>query len=92
MQKEFLPSARTKVAKPDSVWYYQLKIPVKEYEKRVGGIQNFKSIRFMRMFLTGFEDSVVVRFVQMQMVRADWRRYRNSLKFPPTIGPPTGSN
>lgn len=77
-----------KGAKPDSVYYYQLKIPVKEFEKRVGGIQNFKSIRFMRMFLTGFEDSVIVRILYMNMVRADWRRYPKSLKEPPSIGPP----
>jgi len=74
--------------KPDSVTYYQLKIPIREYQKRVGGITNFKSIRFMRMFMTGFEDSIVVRLLQMQMIRADWRRYQNSLKFPPTIGLP----
>ena len=77
-----------KGAKPDSIRYYQLKIPVREYEKRVGGIQNFKSIRFMRMFLTGFDDSVVVRILYMNMVRADWRRYPKSLKEPPSIGPP----
>lgn len=74
--------------KPDSVTYYQLKIPIREYQKRVGGITNFKSIRFMRMYMTGFEDSIVVRLLQMQMIRADWRRYLNSLKFPPTIGLP----
>jgi cell surface protein SprA len=74
--------------KPDSVTYYQLKIPIREYQKRVGGITNFKSIRFMRMFMTGFEDSIVVRLLQMQMIRADWRRYKNSLKYPPTIGLP----
>lgn len=73
--------------KPDSVTYYQLKIPVRNFTKRVGNIQNFKSIRFMRMFLNGFQDSVVLRFIEMQMIRADWRRYLNSLKYPPTIGP-----
>jgi len=79
-------------AKPDSITYYQLKIPVREYQNRYGGIQNFKSIRFMRMFLTGFEDSVIVRFVTMQMVRADWRRYQKSLKTPPTVGIPPDPN
>ena len=79
-------------AKPDSVTYYQLKIPIREYQKRVGGITNFKSIRFMRMFMTGFEDSVIVRLLEMRMIRADWRRYQNSLKFPPTIGLPPDPN
>jgi cell surface protein SprA len=75
-------------AGPDSVTYYQLKIPVAEYEKAVGGINDFKSIRFMRMFLTGFEDSVVMRFINLQLVRAEWRRYLGDLKYPPTIGLP----
>ncbi len=79
-------------AKPDSVTYYQLKIPIREYQKRVGGISNFKSIRFMRMFMTGFEDSVIVRLLEMRMIRADWRRYQNSLKYPPTIGLPPDPN
>ncbi|MFT5724253.1 MAG: cell surface protein SprA [Bacteroidia bacterium] len=78
--------------KPDSVTYYQLKIPIRDYQKRVGGISNFKSIRFMRMFMTGFEDSVIVRLLEMRMIRADWRRYQNSLKFPPTIGLPPDPN
>jgi cell surface protein SprA len=78
--------------KPDSVTYYQLKIPIREYQKRVGGISNFKSIRFMRMFLTGFEDSVIIRLLEMRMIRADWRRYLNSLKHPPTIGLPPDPN
>ncbi|MBO6518266.1 MAG: cell surface protein SprA, partial [Bacteroidia bacterium] len=77
---------------PDSVTYYQLKIPIREYQKRVGGISNFKSIRFMRMFMTGFEDSIILRLLEMRMIRADWRRYQNSLKFPPTIGLPPDPN
>ncbi|MCB9260908.1 MAG: cell surface protein SprA [Flavobacteriales bacterium] len=78
--------------KPDSITYYQLKIPIREYQKRVGGITNFKSIRFMRLFLTGFEDSIVLRMLNMQMIRADWRRYAGSLKYPPTVGLPPDPN
>ena len=46
----------------------------------------------MRMFMTGFEDSVILRLLEMRMIRADWRRYQNSLKFPPTIGLPPDPN
>ena len=74
--------------KPNEITWYQLKIPIREYEKSIGGIQDFKSIRFMRMVMNGFEDSVVVRFAQIQLVRAEWRRYLKDLKFPPTIGTP----
>ena len=79
-------------ALPNDVTWYQLKIPIRQYEKKVGGIQDFKSIRFMRMFLKGFEDSVVLRFGNLQLVRADWRRYLNTLKFPPRVGPPVDPN
>jgi cell surface protein SprA len=66
----------------EQVKWYQLKIPIREYEKAVGNISDFKSIRFMRMFMTGFDDSIVLRMAQFQLVRADWRRYTNSLKKP----------
>ena len=72
---------------PETVTWYQFKVPIRLYDKRVGGIQDFKSIRFMRLFLKGFEDSVVCRFGQMQLVRADWRRYLKNLNFPPGVGP-----
>lgn len=62
--------------------WYQLKIPVRDPDKVVGGIQDFLSIRFMRMFFKGFEDSVVVRFARLELVRGEWRRYEFSLAEP----------
>lgn len=67
--------------------WYQLKIPIREYEKAVGNISDFKSIRFMRMVMTGFNDPAVLRFGYINMVRADWRRYTNSLKNPGVVVP-----
>jgi cell surface protein SprA len=60
--------------------WYQLKIPVREFQKQVGDISDFKSIRFMRMFLKGFQDSTVLRFAYFQLVRADWRKYIGNLE------------
>ena len=68
------------------VWY-QLKIPVREFEKAVGNISDFKSIRFMRLIMRGFNDSAVLRLGYINMVRADWRRYTNSLKTPGVVVP-----
>src|SRR5690606_19348243 len=36
--------------------WYQFKIPKESYSEAVGGISDFRSIRFIRLFLTGFED------------------------------------
>lgn len=60
----------------DTRWY-KLRIPITEFESTVGNIQDFKSIRFVRMFMTNFADTSVVRFGRLQFVRGDWRRYNN---------------
>ncbi len=66
----------------DSVTWFHFKIPVDEYDDRVGNIQDFKSIRFMRMYMTGFQDSTILRFARLELVRNQWRRYLFSLLQP----------
>jgi cell surface protein SprA len=61
--------------KTSSVNWYQFRIPITDYENVVGGIQDFKSIRFMRLFLTNFADSAIMRFAKLDLVRGEWRRY-----------------
>lgn len=56
--------------------WYQFRIPIGSYDRKIGNIPDFKSIRFMRMFLTGFEDSVVMRFGLMQLTRNVWRKFK----------------
>lgn len=62
--------------------WYQFKIPITEFQNKVGNINDFRSIRFMRMYLTGFEDSVTVRMARLQLGRNTWRRYMYSLLTP----------
>ena len=62
----------------DARWL-QFKIPVSQPENTIGNISDFRSIRFMRMFMTGFSDAVTVRFGALDLVRGDWRRYTNTL-------------
>jgi len=64
--------------KQSQVWY-QFRVPISAYNKKVGDIPDFKSIRFMRMFLTDFEDSVVLRFAKLELVRNNWRRFAYDL-------------
>ncbi len=67
---------------PITVKWYQFKIPVRDPDRIVGNIQDFRSIRFMRMFYKGFEDSIVTRFARLELVRGEWRRYLFSLEEP----------
>ncbi len=62
--------------------WYQFKIPIKNYNHVVGGISDFRSIRFMRMFLAGWSDSVVFRFATLELGRNQWRNYEYSLLTP----------
>lgn len=57
------------------VEWYQFKIPLKDYEKVVGSINGFSSIRFVRMFMTGFKAPTHLRFATLELVRGEWRPY-----------------
>ncbi len=59
--------------------WYQFRIPLDEFESRVGSISDFTSIRFMRMFLTNFQKPIVLRFGNLDLVRGEWRVYEQSL-------------
>ncbi len=73
-----------------TVTWYQFRIPtnvplatfddiaIPEY-KRYNGIADFRSIRFIRMYLQDFSESTVLRFGSLDLVRGDWRRYTQAL-------------
>lgn len=62
----------------DSRWI-QFKIPISQPQDTIGKISDFRSIRFMRMFVTNFTDQVTLRFGALDLMRGEWRRYANSL-------------
>jgi cell surface protein SprA len=66
--------------KTEPVTWYQIKVPIREYEKRIGQILDFKSIRFVRLYMRGFENEQVLRLGAFQLVRADWRKYLGNLQ------------
>ena len=65
---------------PEAVTWYLFRIPVKQPERSVGNINGYKSIRYARMILTGFEQPVVLRLANFRMVGARWRKYEASLR------------
>ncbi|MCH2043465.1 MAG: cell surface protein SprA [Saprospiraceae bacterium] len=77
---------------PDAAYWYQLKIPIDQFTDRVGGIQDFRSIRFMRMYMTGFSDETILRFARLDLIRNQWRRYQRSLALPGALLPSENSN
>ncbi len=63
-------------------YWYQFKIPINEYARKVGNISDFHSIRFIRMYFKGFDNQVVLRFGKLELVRDEWRKFAGSLLGP----------
>ena len=92
--KNYITDKRTVTTKlrngnTESVDWYKFRIPINEYEKIVGTIRDFTSIRFIRMYMTKFQKPITLRFATMQFVRGDWRPYMqpiaSKLNTAPTI-------
>ena len=66
---------RTRNGKDQEVEWYQFKIPLSDYEKRVGSINDLTTVRFARMFMTGFKQVTHLRFATLELVRGEWRSY-----------------
>jgi len=62
--------------------WYQFRIPIREPNQKVGNINGFQSIRFMRVFLNDFEEPVILRFATMDLVYSTWRKYGENLMQP----------
>ncbi len=73
---------RLENGKTANVRWYQFKVPVQSPSRVVGNIQDFKSIRFMRMYLKNWEQPVVLRFATLELVRGEWRKYYDNLLAP----------
>ncbi len=55
--------------------WYLFRVPIESFTNKVGNIPDFKSIRFVRMYMTGFQDSTVLRFATLNLVRNQWRTF-----------------
>ena len=74
------------------VTWYQFRIPVRQPDKVIGRIDDYSSIRFMRMFMTEFEKPIVLRFATLDLVKGEWRTYSQSIQAPGEYEPNDISN
>ena len=65
-----------------SVKWYQFRVPIKQPDKVIGRIDDYSSIRFMRMFVRGFQNPIVLRFATLDLVKGEWRTYTQSIQAP----------
>lgn len=55
--------------------YYQIRIPIKDIEATVGPIRSFNTIKYFRMYMTGFKHPIALRMINLQLVASQWRKY-----------------
>jgi len=72
---------------PKQVYWYQFKVPVRQPVEVVNGIQDFRSIRFMRLAVKGWAQPVTLRFARLEFIRGEWRKYQFSLEAPGEVPP-----
>lgn len=69
--------------------WIQFKIPISEFNKSPDAtvtpdekipLNDLRSIRFIRMYMTGFSEPTVLRFATLDLIRGDWRRYNLTLQ------------
>lgn len=84
-------TAKVKLAngKTSDVKWYQLRIPISQFSDRIGDIRDFKSIRFVRIFLTDFADTTVLRLAKLELVRGEWRKYNAERSIAKVIADPS---
>lgn len=92
LETEAVPESEVPDGRPLSRRWIQYKIPLTDFTDAVGGIADFRSISFLRMYLTGFTSPAVLRFGTLDLVSGDWRTYLKTLQDPDVDADPTDDN
>ena len=67
---------------PNSAKWYLFRIPIRDPDNVIGDISGFKTMRYIRMYLTKFRQPVVLRMSKLQLVGSQWRKYTETLLEP----------
>ncbi len=72
---EFIFDSKTLTIDGRQTTWYQFRIPVRKFTHTFGS-PSFDNIRFVRMYLTGYRNPVMIRLAKFQFVGSDWWVYR----------------
>ena len=70
---------------PEGANWYLFRVPIRYPTSTHGSISDYKSIKFIRMYLAGFVQPVVLRMVRMQLVGTSWNPYEGNLAAPGVV-------
>lgn len=72
-------TTKLKNGNSETIRWYQFKIPISQPSRVVGDISDLTSMQFIRMFVTGFQDTCIMRFATLELVKGEWRKYTEDL-------------
>lgn len=78
-QKYIVDQITPQGAPTDVIWYLY-RIPIRDFDSQVGNINGFKTIKYIRMIMTGFQQPVVLRMANFRTVGQRWRQYAGNLQ------------
>ncbi|NNE36146.1 MAG: cell surface protein SprA, partial [Rhodothermales bacterium] len=58
----------------DRTGWYQIRIPVRDFTRKSGSIEDFRRIESMRLWMTGVSDPITVRLASLELVGSQWRK------------------
>lgn len=76
----FIVDKVTNTINGDEVSWYLFRIPIDQPDAVVGNISGFKSMRYVRMYFTGWAQPVVLRTANLRLVGSQWRRFEGNLE------------
>ena len=68
-------STKLRNGSTESVNWYKFRVPIDSYERSVGNMRDFTSLRFMRIYMAGFSEPIIVRLATMELIKGTWRSY-----------------
>ena len=58
----------------DRTGWYQIRIPIRDFTRRVGSIQDFRRIESIRVWTSGHSVPATIRFAALELVGSQWRK------------------
>jgi len=72
--------------------WYLFRVPLRQPTKTVGNIPDFKSIRFVRLYMTDWDSAATLRFARLDLVRNQWRQFTYDVDTAGKYNPVSGNS
>ncbi len=57
--------------------WYKIQIPLNEWTRKIGNIDDFQNITYIRFWMSGYEKPFTLRFAAFELVGSQWREAEN---------------